>query len=246
MYQFFVEVLIVKVVVQPLSPVWHIWAFAFEFHSYERIKYNKSILKLFMVEGRTNWRELEGKVGSELIVRVTESIKMDRIISFINSNDIESVMNELPTKIQSLMEDSSLQHQNLTHHQLSNLIDSLKESTCIMTSSDLIRIYTLIIHQLSMNQRSSIFEHHSSRLKEYLATQYEHHQDFTKAAHTLLLIPLESTQKHSTIVYRMQIYNRVVRLFLEDDDSISAETYLNRMAPGMHECNDLKLNLQYK
>ena len=44
----------------------------------------------------------------------------------------------------------------------------------------------------------------------------------------LVGIPLETGQKQYSIDYKLETYLKIARLFLEDDDPIQAEAYINR------------------
>ena len=41
-------------------------------------------------------------------------------------------------------------------------------------------------------------------------------------------IPLETGQKQYSVDYKLETYLKIARLFLEDDDPIQAEAYINR------------------
>lgn len=45
---------------------------------------------------------------------------------------------------------------------------------------------------------------------------------------------------------KLRIYVRIVRLLLEDEDSVQAETYYNRAALLIHSANDKETVLQFK
>jgi COP9 signalosome complex subunit 4 len=45
---------------------------------------------------------------------------------------------------------------------------------------------------------------------------------------------------------RLRLYVRIVRLLLEDEDSVQAETYYNRSTALVHSTSDRTLLLQYK
>ena len=44
----------------------------------------------------------------------------------------------------------------------------------------------------------------------------------------LVGIPLETGQKQYSVDYKLETYLKIARLFLEDDDPIQAEAYINR------------------
>ena len=49
-----------------------------------------------------------------------------------------------------------------------------------------------------------------------------------QAAAVLVGIPLETGQKQYSTDYKLETYLKIARLFLEDDDPIQAEAYINR------------------
>lgn len=53
---------------------------------------------------------------------------------------------------------------------------------------------------------------------------------------------------HSTISDedKLRVYVRIVRLLLEEEDSVQAETYYNRAALLMHSAPDREIQLQFK
>lgn len=73
------------------------------------------------------------------------------------------------------------------------------------------------------------FEEQDAAVREILADAYEAEEDFTAAAKALQGIHLESTQRQVSDVAKVQTWIRIVRCFLEDDDTVSAETALNRV-----------------
>ena len=73
------------------------------------------------------------------------------------------------------------------------------------------------------------FEEQDAAVREILADAYEAEEDFTSAAKALQGIHLESTQRQVSDAAKVQTWIRIVRCFLEDDDTVSAETALNRV-----------------
>lgn len=53
---------------------------------------------------------------------------------------------------------------------------------------------------------------------------------------------------HSTISdeYKLQVYIRIVKLFLEEDEAVQAESYLNRAALLIPNSDDVLINLTFK
>lgn len=73
------------------------------------------------------------------------------------------------------------------------------------------------------------FEEQDASLRATLADGYEAEEDWTAAAKALQGIHLESTQRQIADVDKVKTWIRIVRCFLEDDDTVSAETALNRI-----------------
>ncbi|KAI8642884.1 hypothetical protein BD408DRAFT_343448 [Parasitella parasitica] len=94
--------------------------------------------------------------------------------------------------------------------------------------------------------RAVSFEESLSQLREKLASVYEDEDDFLEAAKTLQGIPLDSGHRAISDDYKLQVYIRIVRLLLEEDEAVQAEFYLNRAALLIPNSTDLLLNLTFK
>ncbi|KAG1173858.1 hypothetical protein G6F70_007585 [Rhizopus microsporus] len=92
----------------------------------------------------------------------------------------------------------------------------------------------LLLYAIARTQPRSL-----SQLREKLADVYESEDDYLEAAKTLQGIPLDSG-------HRLKIYMRIVKLLLEEDEAIQAETYLNRTALLIASSSDTLLTLTYK
>jgi len=57
---------------------------------------------------------------------------------------------------------------------------------------------------------------------------------------------LDSSQRVLEPEYKVNIYVKISQLFLEDDESVQAEAYINRAAELIHQCKDEMLKLRYK
>ncbi|KAF9963711.1 COP9 signalosome complex subunit 4 [Modicella reniformis] len=90
------------------------------------------------------------------------------------------------------------------------------------------------------------FEEQVSAIRTHLATIYEDEEDWSEAAQVLMGIPLDSGHRIIPNEYKVGVYIRIVRLLLEDDEAVSAETYLNRASVLMRDTKDLSLQLTYK
>ena len=92
---------------------------------------------------------------------------------------------------------------------------------------------------------SSLIEQ-SAALHELVATAHEANEDFLDAAKLLAEIPLDSSQRQVPDAEKAAIWIRIVRNYLEVDDSTTAETYLNKLKNVMHDVDDPELNLHFR
>ncbi|CCG81507.1 putative COP9 signalosome subunit 4 [Taphrina deformans PYCC 5710] len=118
---------------------------------------------------------------------------------------------------------------------INTLIDRISDS------EDLLQ-YALNI----ITPRISTFEEQVSRIREALASRFEAQQDFLEAARVLQGISLESGQRVITDEYRLRIFTRIIRCLLEEDEAISADTYLNRATLLIHNTSDPEILLHFK
>uniref|UniRef100_A0A8C5D9B4 COP9 constitutive photomorphogenic homolog subunit 4 (Arabidopsis) n=1 Tax=Gouania willdenowi TaxID=441366 RepID=A0A8C5D9B4_GOUWI len=72
------------------------------------------------------------------------------------------------------------------------------------------------------------FEEQVASIRQHLATIYEKEGDWRNAAQVLVGIPLETGQKQYNVDYKLDTYLKIARLYLEDDDPVQAEAYINR------------------
>eukprot|EP01113_Clastostelium_recurvatum_P013710 TRINITY_DN17328_c0_g1_i1.p1 TRINITY_DN17328_c0_g1~~TRINITY_DN17328_c0_g1_i1.p1 ORF type:complete len:419 (-),score=82.18 TRINITY_DN17328_c0_g1_i1:146-1375(-) len=90
------------------------------------------------------------------------------------------------------------------------------------------------------------FEEQVSVVRLALADIYERQEDWREAARILIAIPLDSGQRVLTPEEKVQIYVKIARLYLEDEESVQAEAYINRASELIHLCKDHGLNIAYK
>ncbi|KAJ3326684.1 hypothetical protein HDU76_012727 [Blyttiomyces sp. JEL0837] len=81
-----------------------------------------------------------------------------------------------------------------------------------------------------MQVRAVAFEEPISALRERLAALLQDEEEWSEAAKVLQGIPLDSGHRTISDIYRLKIYILIAQLLLEDEDSVAAETYLNRAA----------------
>ncbi|TUH72446.1 COP9 signalosome complex subunit 4 [Bagarius yarrelli] len=79
-----------------------------------------------------------------------------------------------------------------------------------------------------------------------LSTIYEKEEDWRNAAQVLVGIPLETGQKQYNVDYKLDTYLKIARLYLEDDDPVQAEAYINRASLLQNESTNEQLQIHYK
>ncbi|KAK3167140.1 hypothetical protein OEA41_010266 [Lepraria neglecta] len=102
-------------------------------------------------------------------------------------------------------------------------------------------------HALSILQpRVVSFEEQDAAIREIIADAYTSQDDFIEAAKILGGIQLESSQRKISDDAKVKIWMRICRLYLEDDDTTSAESYLNRAKNLLYKVDDPELNLTFQ
>ena len=102
--------------------------------------------------------------------------------------------------------------------------------------------YTLDIVQ----PRVISFEDQVGAIRQHLAEIYEREQNWRQAAEVLVGIPLETGQKQYTVAYKLETYLKIARLYLEDEDPVQGEAYINRAAQLQTHSKDEHLQIIYK
>ncbi|TGJ84121.1 hypothetical protein E0Z10_g4671, partial [Xylaria hypoxylon] len=92
-------------------------------------------------------------------------------------------------------------------------------------------------------QPSATFLDQVASLRTLMADAHESNEDFLEAAKVLSEIPLDAAQRKVTDEDRVGIWVRIVRNYLEVDDTTSAETYLNKLKNVIFAVSDPNLNL---
>ncbi|KAF8525353.1 hypothetical protein JB92DRAFT_2877548 [Gautieria morchelliformis] len=88
--------------------------------------------------------------------------------------------------------------------------------------------------------RLTRFEEQATILSYQLADLLEEEEDFSESARVLMTIQLDAGTE------KLKTYIRIVRLLLEEEDSVQAETYYNRAALLIHSTQDKELQLAFK
>ncbi|GBN07100.1 COP9 signalosome complex subunit 4 [Araneus ventricosus] len=90
------------------------------------------------------------------------------------------------------------------------------------------------------------FEEQVASIRQHLADIYEKEQSWREAANVLVGIPLETGQKQYSVDYKLETYLKIARLYLEDDDPVQAEAFINRASLLQAESKDEHLQIYYK
>ena len=110
------------------------------------------------------------------------------------------------------------------------------------TISKVVSHYTLEVVQ----PRVISFEDQVGAIRQHLADIYEREQNWRQAAQVLVGIPLETGQKQYTVDYKLETYLKIARLYLEDEDPVQGEAYINRAAQLQTQTKDDHLQIIYK
>ncbi|XP_043276544.1 COP9 signalosome complex subunit 4 [Venturia canescens] len=90
------------------------------------------------------------------------------------------------------------------------------------------------------------FEEQVASIRQHLSAIYERNQDWRQAANVLVGIPLETGQKQYSVDYKLETYLKIARLYLEDDDPVQAEAFINRASLLQAESKNEQLQIYYK
>ncbi|XP_034951072.1 COP9 signalosome complex subunit 4 [Chelonus insularis] len=90
------------------------------------------------------------------------------------------------------------------------------------------------------------FEEQVASIRQHLSDIYERNQNWREAANVLVGIPLETGQKQYTVDYKLETYLKIARLYLEDDDPVQAEAFINRASLLQAETKNEQLQIYYK
>ncbi len=90
------------------------------------------------------------------------------------------------------------------------------------------------------------FEDQIGAIRQHLADIYEREQNWRQAAQVLTGIPLENGQKQYSVDYKLETYLKIARLYMEDEDPVQAEGFINRAAQLQTQTKDSHLQTIYK
>lgn len=124
---------------------------------------------------------------------------------------------------------------------LSSAVDALKS---ISSSETKIEVGTHALQNLE--SRVVSFEEQDAMIREIVADAYQDQEEYIEGAKMLQGIQLESSQRKISEDSKVKMWLRICRLYLEEDDTTSAESYLNRAKNLVHKVEDRELNLQFQ
>lgn len=90
------------------------------------------------------------------------------------------------------------------------------------------------------------YEEQAAQIREQLASLYESQEDWAHAAQALAGIDLDSGMRVLDPEYKLAKNIKIAMLYLEDDDAVSAETYIKKASSLLSSCKNEELELQYK
>lgn len=108
-----------------------------------------------------------------------------------------------------------------------------------------IRIEVGLKAKALLEPKVATYEEQDSQVKEILAEAYESEEDYRAAAQVLKQITLESSQRAISADAKAAIWIRIVRCYLEEDDSTSATSYLNRVKNVLPDVTSKVTQLQF-
>ncbi|KAK1833857.1 hypothetical protein QBC39DRAFT_432226 [Podospora conica] len=132
-----------------------------------------------------------------------------------------------------------------TRTSIDHLIDALK--TYVSQLDLIIQVGRHVVDAIAErnNLLSSLFDQ-AATLRNMMASAHEDKDDYLEAAKVLSETPVDSTQLRVPDNIKAAIWVRIVRDYLEADDSTAAETYLNKLKNVMHDVTDPETQLHFK
>ena len=81
-----------------------------------------------------------------------------------------------------------------------------------------------------ISNRASSFEEQGSLIREHMANVFEAEEEWSTAAKLLAAIPMDSGIRMIEVSYKVDKYIKIAMLYLQDEEAVSAETFINRAA----------------
>ena len=124
---------------------------------------------------------------------------------------------------------------------LASAVDTIK---AITSTEDQIAVGNHAL--LALESRVVSFEEQDALIRETLADAYQEQDNYIEAAKMLQGIQLESSQRKISDDSKVRTWIRICRLYLEEDDTTSAESFLNRAKNLLYKVEDHELNLMFQ
>ncbi|KAL2818117.1 hypothetical protein BJX63DRAFT_429436 [Aspergillus granulosus] len=123
------------------------------------------------------------------------------------------------------------------------ILDAFIESLRKLSSETQIKVGQ---HAVTLLQsRSTSVEEQDAQIREILADAYEAEEEYIAAARALQGIHIDSSQRLVSDSAKVRLWIRIVRLYLEEEDTTSAETFLNRIKNLPTKIKDHELQLHF-
>ena len=145
---------------------------------------------------------------------------------------------------------------------LTAFLDSvLGESLGIVVARPLLSVYVDAIKSLSnplvkidcgkralqsLESRVASFEDQDVSIRQILADVFQEQEDFIEAAKVLQGMQLETSQRRFSDEEKFKVWIRICRLYIEEDDTTSAESYLNRAKNLLYKVHNPEQNLTFQ
>lgn len=107
-----------------------------------------------------------------------------------------------------------------------------------------VEVGQLVINLLG--PKGAQYEEQDTHIKEIVADAYEEQDEYKKSAETLKLISLDSTQKQLSNDDKAKVWIRIVRCYLEEDDTTNAFTQLNKIKSVIYSVKDKSTRLMFQ
>ncbi|KAL1960963.1 hypothetical protein VTO42DRAFT_4851 [Malbranchea cinnamomea] len=102
-------------------------------------------------------------------------------------------------------------------------------------------------HAISaLQSRSTSVEEQDALIREIVADAYEAEEEYIAAAKVLQGIHLDSSQRLISDDAKVRMWIRIVRLYLEEDDTTNAESYLNKIKNLPTKIQDPEMKLHFQ
>ncbi|KAI9657680.1 MAG: hypothetical protein M1821_002856 [Bathelium mastoideum] len=90
------------------------------------------------------------------------------------------------------------------------------------------------------------FEEHDTAVKEDLAETFQLEENYTSAARVLQSITLDSPNRPVSADYKAELWIRIVRCYLEEENPTSANGYLNRVKNILHDVQNRETRVHFQ